>query len=75
MDYDGTVMKVRDHYLVVADGLGEVTRGGDSGALVLETSTRRVVGMVRAGEPDGAADYALVAPIRRTLAAVGVTLG
>lgn len=75
VDYDGTVMKVRDHYLVVADGLGEVTRGGDSGALVLETSTRRLVGMVRAGEPDGAADYALVAPIRRTLAAVGVTLG
>lgn len=75
VDYDGTPMTVLDHYLVVADGLGEVTRGGDSGAFVLETATRRLVGMVRAGEPDGAADYALVAPIRRTLEAVHVTVG
>ena len=75
VDHDGTVLTVLDHYLVVAEGLGEVTRGGDSGAFVLETATRRLVGMVRAGEPDGADDYALVVPIRRTLEAVHVTVG
>ncbi len=66
---------ISDHYLVVAGhGLGAevTTRPGDSGALVLEAASRRVVGLVRAGEPDGAADC-IATPVATVLARLRVS--
>jgi hypothetical protein len=66
---DGRTVKfVHLLHMVRAGAFWEVSKGGDSGALVLARGTTRVVGLHIAGEPeDSPFDYALAVPIRRVL--------
>ena len=71
IDYETGPITVHDHLHLIGVGM-EISRPGDSGALVVEKSTRRVVGMVRAGEGPDESDYAIATPILNVLGKDGL---
>jgi hypothetical protein len=62
---DGQTVSFVDQIHLVGTG-GEISRGGDSGALVLERGTNKVIALLFAGESSGQ-DFALATPIQSIL--------
>jgi hypothetical protein len=59
-------------HLVGAVSGQEFSRGGDSGAIVLERHGSRAVGLLFAGESPGGSDFGVATPIRSILKRLGV---
>jgi len=60
-------------HIVSAQPGREFSKGGDSGAVLFDTESHRAIGLLFAGEPSGAHDFAIATPIRRVLDRLGVT--
>lgn len=68
VEYPQGIIQLENQIHIIADTPGgEFSRDGDSGALVVETATRRVIGLLCAGETTGEAEYGVASPIRQIL--------
>jgi hypothetical protein len=65
VEYPGQTVSFVNQLHLVGDG-SEISRGGDSGALVLERGTNKVIALLFAGESEGS-DFGLATPIHRIL--------
>jgi hypothetical protein len=74
IDYGGLAVTLANQLHIVGRDGRELSRPGDSGALVLEEGSGLAVGLLFAGEPKGASDFGVATPIRRILDRFAVTI-
>jgi hypothetical protein len=75
VEYPQGVVRLENQIHIVAEEPGgEFSREGDSGAVVVERETRRVVGLLCAGEMSGEAEYGVASPIGPILREFKVSL-
>ncbi len=75
VQYPGFQQRFEDQVHVVSTTRGPMSCSGDSGALLVESTTKRAVGMLYAEEAGGShLDFAVASPVRPILEEFGLTL-